>query len=570
MDVFDALKLLGGLCLFLFGMNVMVQALERRAGGSLKALLGRMTTGKLAGLLTGLGITAIIQSSSATTVMVVGFVNSGLMSLKQAINVIMGANVGTTVTAWILSLAGIDSSNALVRLMKPASFVPVLALVGIVLYMFTKSSKKKDTGLILLGFATLMTGMETMSGAVSGLKSVPGFTQLFVLFKNPVSGVLAGAALTAVIQSSSASVGILQALSLTGAVSLGAAIPIIMGQNIGTCATALLSSIGAGKNAKRAALVHLCFNIIGTLVCLVIFALVRGCFTAALDSPATPFMIAVSHSVFNVFCTLMLLPASDLLERLVTVLIPDRTPPQKAPRLDERLFITPPIALERCAEVTGEMAGKAVNAVRDALKMLDGAEAIAGEAACDEYEDAINTYLVKLSALEIGAADSRRAAGLLRETGDLERLSDHAVGITRAAKELKDKGLSFSEEASGELKLLVSAVNEILDITLAAFENNDPAAADAVEPLKRVIEALKEQLRINHIDRLQRSRCSIELGFIWSDLLTDFERVAAHCANIADCVSGINDPHAASREQREHSPEYNEAFEHYNQKYALR
>ena len=371
MSIFNALNLLGGLCLFLFGMNRMGEALERRAGNGLKTLLGKLTTKKSAGFLTGLGVTAVIQSSSATTVMVVGFVNSGLLALKQAINVIMGANVGTTVTAWLLSLSGIDSKNTFVQLLKPTSFTPILALVGVIFYMFCKSGKKKDTGLILLGFATLMFGMDTMSAAVSGLKDVPEFQRLFLMFKNPILGVLAGTILTAIIQSSSASVGILQALAMTGQVSYGAAIPIIMGQNIGTCITAILSSIGTNKNAKRAALVHLSFNVIGTTVLLSVFSVVKYAFAPALlDESASLVGIAVAHSVFNIICTILLLPMSSLLEKLVIKLVPDAKTPEKEQMLDERLLTTPAVALERCRAVAAEMAKCSVESICCAVDTL--------------------------------------------------------------------------------------------------------------------------------------------------------------------------------------------------------
>ena len=371
MDIFNVLTLIGGLSLFLFGMNIMGQSLERRAGGKLRSLLGKLTTSKAARLLTGLGITAIIQSSSATTVMVVGFVNSGLMTLKQAINVIMGANIGTTVTAWILSLAGIDSGNLFIKLLKPSSFTPVLALVGIIFYMFCKNDKKKDTGMILLGFATLMFGMETMSGAVSGLRDVPAFQSLFVMFQNPILGVLAGAVLTAIIQSSSASVGILQALTATGQVSYGAAIPIIMGQNIGTCVTAMISSVGANKNAKRAAMVHLSFNIIGTVVWLTVFCVVKAILTPVILSESASLLgIAVIHSIFNVLCTILMLPLSGFLERLVNWLVPDAKQPEVHQELDDRLLTTPSIALERCRVVAADMAKTAVKALKDSLTSL--------------------------------------------------------------------------------------------------------------------------------------------------------------------------------------------------------
>ena len=580
MDIFHVLTLIGGLSLFLFGMNLMGQALERRAGGSLRELLGKMTTKKFVGLLTGLGVTAVIQSSSATTVMVVGFVNSGLMTLKQAINVIMGANVGTTVTAWVLSLAGIDSKNVLVQLLKPSAFVPVLALIGIVLYMFCKSAKKKDTGMILLGFATLMFGMETMSGAVAVLKDVPEFTRLFLLFQNPVLGVLVGAVLTAIIQSSSASVGILQALAVTGQVSYGAAIPIIMGQNIGTCITALISSVGANKNAKRAAMVHLSFNVIGTGVCLALFWLVRLIFAPALlQESASLFGIAVAHSAFNLFCTVLMLPLSGWLEKLVCRLVPDGQKTEQAVELDERLLTTPPIALKRCREVASEMAATAVRCLGNGLEILNGytpaleEEIRTEEDRCDHFEDILGTYLVKLSTRQISSEDSNEAAKLLRVIGDFERISDHGVNLAEAAKELKTKELSLSPSASRELTVLKNAVNEVVELALTAFLKNDPSTAAFVEPLEQVIDQLKEQLRGNHIQRLQQEQCSIEVGFVWSDILTDLERVADHCSNIAGCVIDMSlgnlNLHESLRAMKTVNERYFERLEQYQKKYSI-
>lgn len=543
MDIFNVLTLIGGLCLFLFGMNIMGQSLERRAGSKLRVLLGKMTTSKAAGLTTGLGITAVIQSSSATTVMVIGFVNSGLMTLRQAINVIMGANVGTTVTAWILSLAGIDSGNVFVKLLKPSSFTPLLALIGIILYMFFKSAKKKDTGMILLGFATLMFGMETMSGAVSGLKNVTAFTNLFLLFKNPLLGVLAGAVLTAIIQSSSASVGILQVLAATGQVSYGAAIPIIMGQNIGTCITAMISSVGANKNAKRAAMVHLSFNVIGTAVCLSVFCLVKLAFAPILlNDSASLLGIAIAHSAFNVICTLIMLPFTQFLEKLVCRMIPDAKQKENASELDERLLATPPIALNRAREVAAEMAELAVCSIKDSLHLIDKfstkeAEKIRDkEARVDHFEDILGTYLVKLSTQQISGEDNMEAAKLLKIIGDYERISDHAVNIVESAEELHQKDLSLSSEAKSEICVLISAVEEIVDLTLRSFVDNNYISAQSVEPLEQVIDDLKEMLRTNHIARLQQEQCSIEVGFVWSDLLTNLERVSDHCSNIAGCV----------------------------------
>ena len=545
MSIFDVLTMIGGLCLFLFGMDLMGQALERRAGGRLRTLLDKMTGRVMTGFLTGMAITAVIQSSSATTVMVVGFVNSGLMTLRQAINVIMGANVGTTVTAWLLSLAGISSGNVWIDLLKPTSFTPVLALVGIILYMSCKSGKRKDTGVILLGFATLMFGMDTMSGAVAGLKDVPAFAQLFVAFKNPVLGVLAGAVLTGIIQSSSASVGILQALAVTGQVSYAAAIPIIMGQNIGTCVTALLSSVGTNKNAKRAAVVHLMFNVIGVVVLLAAFCIVKAVFAPSiLQMPATMYGIAVAHSCFNVICTALLLPCGGLLEKLAVRLVPDG-PQEKAEQpveLDERLLATPPLALQQCRAVAEEMAACAAEALNRGLDAFSAytpelAEGIRrDEKRCDRYEDALGTYLVRLSTQQMGAAESEEATELLKTIGDFERISDHAVNVLESAEELRTKGLTFSKTAQRELDVLSKAVRDILALALRAFREQDMDAAGQVEPLEQVIDGLKEQMRTRHILRLQQGQCSIETGFVWCDLLTDLERTSDHCSNIAGCV----------------------------------
>lgn len=545
MTIFDVLTMIGGLCLFLFGMNQMGESLERRAGDSLRALLSKLTSNKAAGFLTGLGVTAVIQSSSATTVMVVGFVNSGLMTLKQAINVIMGANVGTTVTAWILSLSGIESDNLFMQLLKPTSFTPILALIGIIMYMMGGDQKRKDTGTILLGFAVLMFGMDTMSGAVSGLKDVAWFQNMFILFKNPILGVLAGAILTGIIQSSSASVGILQALSATGQVSFGAAIPIIMGQNIGTCVTALLSSVGANRNAKRAAFVHLSFNVIGTIVWLTVFSIVDAAIhPALLEMPATSFGIAVCHSIFNVLCTCLLLPASGLLETIANKVIREPAKKEKTPELDERLLATPPIALERCSVVAGDMAKVASRGMKDALMSITSynktlADSVyESEDKCDYYEDILGTYLVKLSG-NLSGNDSNEAAKLLRIIGDFERISDHSKEIVGAAEEMREKNIIWSESASHELEVLTHAIREIVDLTLDAFSNDNMESAQKVEPLEQVIDTIKESLRARHIERLQRGECTIEAGFIWTDLLTAMERTSDHCSNIAGCVIDI-------------------------------
>ena len=543
MDFFDVLTLLGGLSLFLFGMNLMGNSLEKCAGSSLKVLLSKLTSRKILGFLTGLGVTAVIQSSSATTVMVVGFVNSGLLSLRQAIGVIMGANVGTTVTAWILSLTGLDGESFFIRLLEPTSFSPVLALIGVGLTMMAKSERKKDVGMILLGFAVLMFGMDTMSGAVAGLQDVPEFQSIFLMFTNPVLGVLAGAILTAIIQSSSASVGILQALSATGQVTYGAAIPIILGQNIGTCVTAMISSVGANKNAKRAAVVHLLFNIIGTCVWLSVFYLINAVVHFDfVGNSIDQLGIAVVHTTFNVLCTVLLFPFSGLLEKLACRLVRDDKVPEQIQILDERLLSTPPVAIGRCQEVAETMARISMDALRTGCRLIEHYDAKEAQAVretekeADQYEDMLGTYLVKLGRENLSERDNRQVSKLLHIIGDFERISDHAVNVVESAEEMRSKGLHFSPQAKQELNVLTSAVGEIMDLSLDAFLKDDPDLAVKVEPLEQVVDTLKEQLRNRHILRLQRGECTIELGFVWSDLLTDLERVADHCSNIAGCV----------------------------------
>ena len=580
MEFWDILTMIGGLCLFLFGMNVMGESLERRAGSSLRTLLSKLTSNRMLGFLTGLAVTAVIQSSSATTVMVVGFVNSGLLTLRQAIGVIMGANVGTTVTAWILSLGGIQGDTFILQMLKPTNFTPILALIGIIFYMFLKDSKKKDTGMILLGFAVLMFGMDTMSGAVKGLKDEIWFQDLFLLFKNPILGVLAGAMLTAIIQSSSASVGILQALATTGRVSYAAAIPIIMGQNIGTCITAILSCFGANKNAKRAAFVHLLFNIIGTTICLILFLLADWLFSPAiLGEGATYLGISICHTAFNIVCTGVLLPCGGLLEKLVCVLVPDSKAPEAVAELDERLLATPPIALERCRNLTAEMASEVRATLKQGISSLTdlddelAASIREGEDKADHYEDILGTYLVKLSALQISTDDSAEAAMLLKVIGDFERISDHSVNLLEAAEELKQKGLRFSDAAQKELSVLVKAVDRIMELSVEAFVNNDYDLARKIEPLEQVIDDLKDQMRARHILRLQQGSCSIEIGFVWTDLLTSLERTSDHCSNIAGGIIDMHDhhlnTHEALRSVRSGSSEYQKLYQNYSAQFRL-
>ena len=579
---FDVLGLFGGLCLFLFGMNIMGEALERRAGNSLQSILGKLTTGKLAGLLTGLGVTAVIQSSSATTVMVVGFVNSGLMSLAQAINVIMGANIGTTVTAWLLSLTGIEGSAWYIEMLKPMVWTPILAVVGVVCYMFLKSNKKKDTGLIMLGFATLMYGMDIMSGSVSTLGDEVWFQELFLLFSNPVLATVAGAVLTAVIQSSSASVGILQVLSGTGRVSLGAAIPIIMGQNIGTCITALMSSVGTNKNARRAALVHLTFNVLGTVVWLAVYCIADALFLHDFfaNTQADVFNIAICHSLFNIACTILMLPLSGVLQKIAYILVPEGKQPEKVEELDERLLATPFVALERARSLTIDMADCAALAVDAALKSLDGVDAKQAKAIrewedkTDHYEDVLGTYLVKLSAARSSDEDSAQAAVLLRAIGDFERVADHAASILCAAEEMKEKSIRFTEAASTEMTVLREAVMEILGMACKAFADGDVEAAAKVEPLEQIIDALREELRRRHIARLQQGVCTIEAGFVWADLLTDLSRISDHCSNVAGGVIDLHEQnlntHEALRAAKSDSETFRRLYSGYTTKYLDR
>ncbi len=579
MTVFDVLTMVGGLCLFLFGMNLMGEALERRAGSKLELMLSKLTGNQFFGFLTGLAVTSVIQSSSATTVMVVGFVNSGLMTLRQAIGVIMGANIGTTVTAWVLSLAGIEGGGFL-DLLKPSSFTPILAVIGIVMYM-GKNAKRKDIGVILLGFATLMFGMDTMSDAVSGLSEAAWFKDMFIMFTNPVLGVLAGAILTAIIQSSSASVGILQGLAAeTGAISYGAVIPIIMGQNIGTCITAILSSFGTNKNAKRAATVHLFFNIIGTVVWLSVFTLVTNLVTIPVVSEAANMSgIATCHSIFNLLSTALLFPMAGLLEKLAYKLVPDTKSPDTVAELDERLLATPAVALERCRMLSLDMANQSVLAMKDALSCFDNysdelAEAIRErEDKADHYEDVIGSYLVKLSAQRISEEASSDAAKYLKIIGDFERISDHAVNVLKSAEELREKGLSFSGDAESEIKNMAEAIEEILDLSLLAFKYDDLAIAEKVEPLEQVIDRMKRRMRSGHIKRLQLGNCSIDVGFVWNDLLTNLERVSDHCSNIAGHVIDAKDNtmniHEALRAAKSDSPFFKEQYEQYAEKYLI-
>jgi len=579
MDLFDLLSMIGGLSLFLFGMNIMGDALEKRAGSGLKTVLSRITGNKALGFLLGMVVTAVIQSSSATTVMAVGFVNSGIMTLSQAINVIMGANVGTTVTAWILSLTGVSGDSLFIKLLKPTSFTPILALIGVLFYM-GKNDKRKDTGLIMLGFATLMTGMDIMSDAVSGLKHVPEFQNLMVMFANPIMGVLVGAFMTAVIQSSSASVGILQALSTTGQIPVATSIPIIMGQNIGTCVTAMLSSVGTNKNARRTALVHLLFNIIGTLVWLIVFCVVQAVFDLpVLQQAANQFTIAVCHTAFNILCTALLLPMSGLLEKLAYVLIKETADEDAIEMIDERLMATPAIAIEQCHRVVCKMAGIANQSLKDSL-MIAGAydkelaaKIVSDEDKVDRYEDMLGNYLVKLSNTSLNAEDRAITAELLHLIGDFERISDHAVNVLESVEEMREKKICFSDGITQELTIMGGAVFEILDLAYDAFSSDDAEKAKRIEPLEEVVDKLKEELRFRQILRLQKGECTIEQGFILSDMLTNLERVADHCSNVAGRIIERHNRnfliHTYTDNIRVTYKDFDAKYDMYSKKYAL-
>lgn len=591
MDIFGVLTLFGGLALFLYGMDTMGQGLEKVSGGRLEKILEKLTSNPIKAVLLGAGVTAVIQSSSATTVMVVGFVNSGIMKLSQAVGVIMGANIGTTVTSWILSLTGIESSNFFIQLLKPSSFSPILAVIGIILMMFSKKERKKDIGTIMIGFAVLMFGMETMSDAVKPLADVPEFTGILTMFSNPILGLIAGAVLTAIIQSSSASVGILQALCATGAVSYGTALPIIMGQNIGTCVTALLSSIGANKNARRAALVHLYFNLIGTAIFMVVFYAINAfVHFAFLADAATPVGIAVIHSCFNVAATIVLLPFSEGLVTLACMTIPDAAGAAAAAAqeetqdefglLDVRFLDTPAFAVEQCRNMTVRMAKLAKAALFMSVELLDEydekkAEAVAAlEDRVDHYEDELGTYMVKLGSRHLSKNDSSTISLLLHCIGDFERISDHAMNLMEAAKEKHEKQMEFSKKAQKELSVFTSAVKDILELSIQSFENNDGGTAALVEPLEEVIDDLNTCVKANHIRRLQKGKCTIEQGFVLSDISTNYERVADHCSNIAISVIEIArdgfDTHGYLENlKRENDPKFAAQVESYRQKYAL-
>ncbi len=581
MTLFDVLSLLGGLALFLYGMSVMGNGLEKQSGGKLERILEKLTSTPVRGVLLGAAVTAVIQSSSATTVMVVGFVNAGIMKLRQAIGIIMGANVGTTVTAWILSLTSLEGDSLIVQLCKPSSFSPILAFAGVLLLLFCKSERKKDVGTILLGFAVLMFGMEMMSGAVEPLREVPEFVSMLTLFENPLMGVLTGAVLTAVIQSSSASVGILQALSATGGITYAAAIPIIAGQNIGTCATALLSAVGASKGAKRAAVVHLYFNLIGTVVllsCYYIFSAIAQ--PAFVGQAIGAGGIALIHTGFNLLATALLLPFHRVLEKLAYRTVREGAEEKEFALLDERFLNTPSFAIEQCRNMTHTMSGLCRDTLFQSMDCVDRYDEAVGrriqeaEEKVDHYEDQLGTYLVKISGRSLSENDSKEVSALLHVIGDFERISDHAVNILRAAQELHQKNLRFSSTAERELAVLSSAVREVLRLAVDAFQKWDVELAGRVEPLEQVVDRLRQILQSRHVNRLRNGECTIEMGFILSDLLHNYERVADHCSNIAVCIIEISrgsfDTHAyLDTVKHSEESEFEAAYEAYKEKYAL-
>lgn len=589
MDLFGVLTMMGGLALFLYGMHVLGDGLSKASGGRLEQILEKLTSNKLKAVLLGAGVTAVIQSSSATTVMVVGFVNSGIMKLSQAIGIIMGANIGTTVTSWILSLTGIESGNFFVQLLKPTSFSPLLAIIGVGILLFSKNEKKKNVAVIMVGFAVLMFGMETMSSAVTPLADVPEFTNILLMFSNPLLGMLAGAILTAIIQSSSASVGILQALCATGAVTYSTALPIIMGQNIGTCVTALLSSVGTSKNARRAAIIHLYFNIIGTIVFMILFYAMHAIIGFEfMDLAAEPYGIAVIHSTFNVFATCLLLPFSKMLEKLAYLTIPEdasenvmvRYIDEDIKALDSRFMNNPGLAMEQSRKVITHMAQTAKDSYLKAIGLLEhydeqtAEEIVQMEKDVDRYEDVLGTYLLKLTGRELSERDSQSLTFYLHSIGDFERISDHAVSIMKSCEEKNQKGQEFSNKAQEELEIFSRAITRILNTSLEVFKREDGELTYEVEALQAVVEELNAEVRKRHIKRLRKGKCTIELGFLLSDIITSYERIAAHCAHIAVSIVQVRDDslemHGYNEEIREKDAvRYHQLYDTFLQEYAL-
>ncbi len=584
MYIFKIIALLGGLALFLFGMDIMGKSLERTAGGKLQTILAKMSSTVPRGFLLGLAVTAVIQSSSATTVMVVGFVNSGIMTLKQAVGVIMGSNIGTTVTAWILSLSGLEGDSFLVQLFKPATLAPVLGTIGIVLHMFTKSEKKKSVGMILLGFLALMTGMDMMGDSMEFLEHEPWFAQLMISFSNPLVGVLFGAALTAVIQSSSASIGILQGLCGTGVVTFGSAIPIILGQNIGTCVTAILGAMGANRNARRTAMVHLLFNVVGvTMFVMVFYGLGLFVDWKFLGASAQAWDIAVIHTCFNVAATCILMPLNGLLVKLAYLIVPEKQQTEKNELLDQRLLVTPAVAVQRAHEVAAEMisdAAAAMNLAMGLTKKFDPAileQVAALEDKTDRYQDALGTYLVKLSGKRLSIGDNRILNTLLYTVADIERIADHAVSVGKAALEMEEKKINFSAQAKAELEVVSRAIADVTERTVTAYRSFDAALAAKVEPQEQVVDVLVREVRSRHIRRLRERECTVEYGFVLEDLLTAFERAADHCSNVAVELLQVSEGkleaheylHALKAGELRESAAFAEQFARYKARYVF-
>ena len=586
MNVYDVLNLLGGIALFLFGMHTLSASLEKLAGGKLETWLEKATSRPIKGVFLGAIITAVIQSSAATTVMIIGFVNSGLMKLSQAIGVIMGANIGTTATSWLLSLQSIDGSAgfSILNILKPTTFTPVLAVIGVILIMFTKSDKKKTIGMILAGFAVLMFGMNSMSSATAGLAENETFCNILMMFSNPILGVIAGAVLTAVLQSSSASIGILQSIAIsTGKVTYSVALPLLLGQNIGSCVTALISSVGANKPAKRVAFVHLYFNVIGTVVFLSVFYLLNAFINMPfMEESLNAVGIAVIHTGFNVLATALFLPFTKQLEKLACLTVRDDANDVKhAPMLlDERLLKTPSVAIEQCRNVCIRMARLTQETLKESMEVVTKydvkkcTEVIDNENAIDIYEDKIGSYILKISSKDLSENDSKIVSSMLHTIGDLERISDHAVNIVEAAEEMHSKKIKFSEQALREIPVIINAVSEILDMSINAFVNNDVTLAKDVEPLEDVIDQLRSDLKTRHIERLRNGKCTIELGFILQDLLTNFERVSDHCSNIAVYLIQISDNSMDTHEymnelKKLDRSEFMDEFNDYKSKYIL-
>lgn len=588
MNFFDLLSMVGGLALFLFGMHVLSEGLEKVSGGKLEKILENLTSNRLKAVLLGAGVTAVIQSSSATTVMVVGFVNSGIMKLSQAIGIIMGANIGTTVTSWILSLTGLEGSNFFIKMLKPMSFSPILAMIGIIFIMFLKSEKKKDLGMIFVGFAVLMYGMDAMSSAVEPLKDVPEFANLFVMFKNPILGMIVGALVTAIIQSSSASIGILQALCATGSITYAAALPIIMGQNIGTCITAMMSSVGAAKNARRAAVVHLLFNLLGTIIFMVAFYAINAFVNFAfLEDAANETGIAVIHTAFNVLATIVLLPMANILEKLSLMIVKkdaeeERQEAEQAAfvRMDERFLSTPAFALEQVNSYAVKMAEITKESLDEAMQLFFkyddeiAKEVERKEQLVDKYDDEIGNYLVKLSSKNLSAKDSRKLNMIQHSIGDFERISDHAMNLVDAAREMYKKEQSFSAKALEELHIFSKAIGDIVALSVSIFEKEDSVAARQIEPFEEAIDVIQKEMKKRHTKRLRKGKCTVELGFVLSDVTNNYERIADHCSNIAISIMQLEEDDTLAHEyvdnlQKDEGSEFDLRFQNYLKRYDL-